>query len=463
VKRFLVRLVLYVSMVGLVLGGAGGYGYYRSEQDFALTRYDKPFPALQGVKAPEYDPAKPTVAIVLGPKVTEVLDFLQPYDLFSRTEAYNVYAVASDRQIRSLAGGVELVPQYSFDELDTLLGKSPDIIVIPNIVTAFDNKGYDLVLQWIQKHAETTLLSICAGARNLADTGLLKGKSAASHWKLYPEFEEKYPDTHWIKDQRYVVDGNIISSAGLSSGIDAILYVISQKLGEPMAARVAREIHYPTYHFVQNPKIEDQFERDLRFYATAEMNHAFHWNKKEVGVLLYNGMDELALASIFDTYSDTGTTKLLTISGAKPGEAIITKHGLSLFARNQIADAPKLDKVIVPGAEARSLAAEDVALWNQSGRENELLFMHSDAPDRFVFDAPLEDLAKQEDVQTADQAAMRLEYRADTLKLEGSPFPWHTYGNLLVTALGALLIAFIINRRLNTKKSASNPISVHPG
>ena len=113
---------------------------------------------------------------------TEIFDFLMPYELFSMTEAYNVYAVAPDHKAKSLSGGLEVIPHYTYEELDQLLGKSPDMIVVPYIPVV-DEKSYQPVREWILKHAETSIISICGGALNVADAGLLDGKSATSHWQ----------------------------------------------------------------------------------------------------------------------------------------------------------------------------------------------------------------------------------------------------------------------------------------
>ncbi|WCK55235.1 DJ-1/PfpI family protein [Aneurinibacillus sp. Ricciae_BoGa-3] len=449
-KKLLLRLVVYVLSFVVFVGGIGMLGLMRSQNDFYGTVRHEPVPYLQGVHPPKYDATKPTVAVLLANVDTEVFDFMIPYDLFSRTNAFNVFAVAPDHGVKSLSGGLDVVPHYSYKELDKLLGKSPDIIVVP-YMPIVDEKKYQPTREWIKQHSssKTTLLSICGGSGNLADAGLLKGKSAATHWQAIPGISWQYPDTHWEENLRYVHEGNIITSAGQTAGIDAVLYMIAQKLGEPIAAKIAKEINYPSYHFVQNPKV-DPFHMDIKF-STYVLNNAFHWNKKQMGVLLYNGMDEISLSSIFDSYADTGTTQVLTVSSSDA--PVVTKHHLNIVARHQIANAPKLDKMIVPGGNAKTLAAADVKLWSEKGNANETLLIHSDSPNRYAFEAPLEDLAKQEDLLTAKHAVKRLEYRANHIHLEGKPFPLETYSNMLLTGLLTLLIAFFIDRRFIMKKT----------
>ncbi|KAG2871932.1 hypothetical protein PC115_g24731 [Phytophthora cactorum] len=298
--KSVLRFMIYLIIVVIVVAGGGTIGFI-STMNSGMSTYDKSAPVLNNVQVPEYDANKPTVAVLLANEVTEVFDFLVPYEMFAMTEAYNVYGVAPERKIKSLTGGLDVIPHYSFDEMDTLLGKSPDIIVIP-FMPILDEKRYAPVREWIQKHStvNTTLLSICNGAENLADTGLLDGKSAATHWGDVNRLIKKYPEVQWVKDQRYVQQGSIISSAGLTSGIDATLRVISDQLGDAAAKKVAEQMSYPSYDYVLNPHMEP-FNAKLSD-ITYIMNNAFQWKKVKAGVLLYNGADELDLSSAFDTY-----------------------------------------------------------------------------------------------------------------------------------------------------------------
>ncbi|MFC0214017.1 DJ-1/PfpI family protein [Paenibacillus chartarius] len=445
--KVLLRVVVYVMSFVILFGGVGAFGYIHSNRGYWIPARQTPMPALHNVSVPEHDPKKPTVAVLLSNPTTEVFDFMVPYEMFAMTDSYNVYAVAPDKNMKTLSGGLDLMPHYAFDELDRLLGKSPDLIVIP-AMPMVDEAKYKPVREWIQKHSDTKLLSICAGGLNLADTGLLKGKAATTDWKSFDYHEiGKYPETQWRRDVRYVADGNIVSSAALTSGIDAVLYVISRQLGEPMAEKIAKEMNYPSYHFVKNPKVDPYYVDRTEWIFT--FNQAFQWNKKSAGVLLYNGMDDGALTTIFDTYAASGTTKVYTVSDAK--QPIVTKHHLNLVTRYQLSNAPKLDRLFVPGVEAESLAAEDVKRWNEKGTGAVPEFIHSGSADRFIFDAPLEDLAKQEDVLTAKYGAKRLEYRMIGLNLEGKPFSYEAVGISALLCLAALLIASYMDRRFIRK------------
>lgn len=450
--KSVLRFMIYLIIIVVVVAGGGTIGFI-STMNSGMSTYDTSAPELNNVQVPEYDASKPTVAVLLANEVTEVFDFLVPYEMFAMTEAYNVYGVAPNREIKSLTGGLDVIPHYSFAEMDTLLGKSPDIIVIP-FMPMLDENQYAPVREWIQKHSSvnTTLLSICNGAENLADTGLLDGKSAATHWGDVNRLIKKYPEIQWVKDQRYVQQGSIISSAGLTSGIDATLRVISDQLGDAAAKKVAEQMNYPSYDYVLNPHMEP-FNAKLSDISYI-MNNAFQWKKVKAGVLLYNGADELDLSSAFDTYGASGTTRTLAVSNQN--EPIVTKHGLNIVARYQIENVPKLEKMIIVGANADSVAAEDINNWRNSGNRAELLFLHRDASERFAMEPAFEDLAEQEDIQTAKFAAKRLEYRAtDHLNLKGSAFSLEAF--LIPVLLGVLtfLIILYIDLQFIRKKKKS--------
>ncbi|TLS52758.1 DJ-1/PfpI family protein [Paenibacillus antri] len=445
-KKNILRFIVYLSIFVLLVGGIGTIGANRSRADWLSVR-DAPTPALEEVKIPTYDPDKPTVAVLLGNPLTEVFDFMVPYEMFAMTELYNVFAVAPDNNVKSLTGGLEIVPHYSFEEMDDLLGRSPDLIVVPYMPMSNQEK-YRPVREWLQRHAKTNIVSICSGSRNLADAGLLHGKTSTAHWRMFGHSESTYPETNWVRDQRFVQDGNIVSSAGLTSGIDAVLYVISKQFGETAAENVAREMNYPSYHFVKNPTVKPYYI-DLT-EGIYYLNLAFQVSKEKIGVLLYDGMEEGALASVFDTFSPLGTAKVITISDST--RPIRTKYKLNLIARHQSFDAPSIDQLFVTGKQAPTISNKDITRWKEMNNAAEPEFIHSEIPDRFVFDSTLEELARQEGYLTARWVAKRLEYRADHLKLEGTPLAAEPFLYLMFLGTIALLLAMFIDRRFIIKK-----------
>src|SRR5262249_38468343 len=104
----------------------------------------------------------------------ESTDFLGPYAMFAESGRYNVYAVAESRRLRTLTGGLDVIPQLSFKDLFERLPHGPDVIVIPAMVNATSPENRP-ILDWLRRQARgsTLLFSWCEGAEVLAAAGLL--------------------------------------------------------------------------------------------------------------------------------------------------------------------------------------------------------------------------------------------------------------------------------------------------
>lgn len=441
------RIVVLVLAFIVPIGALATVGYF---SNFSLTR-PKPADLIippTGPGAPptkSFDPTKPTVAIVLGSDQTEITDFLIPYQIFSASGAYNVFAVAPERKATTLAGGLEVLPDFSYAELQTLLGKSPEVVVIPAIPNpeSADNKP---VLTWIKQQSErgSYIFSICVGAETFAATGLLDGRTATTHWGDIDRIEGLYPAVNWVRGIRYVDGGTYMTSAGITSGIDAVLHYIAQHNGSELAQAVSQEMNYPSYEFVDKPEVQ-QYSMGADLLTVGVINVLFHWDHPTAGVLLYDGIDELEVASTFDTYVATNTTRLLSVSQTR--RLITTRHGLQVVPRWSFSDAPTMERLIVPGSQAPQQAAADLSAWKLQRNATPVFYLHADQPQLFAFEAPLQDLARQENIPTAVLDAMRLEYRPGTIQAEGAHWPlWLTIRPLLLGLAGLAITLFITKR-----------------
>jgi transcriptional regulator GlxA family with amidase domain len=103
-----------------------------------------------------------------------------------------------------------------------------------------------VLLGWIREQNKTAelVLSVCTGSLILAKAGLLDGLSATTHRKAIDQLKEAAPATKVVDDQRWVDNGRIIVSAGVSAGIDMSLHVISTLLGDAVANQTARYMQY---------------------------------------------------------------------------------------------------------------------------------------------------------------------------------------------------------------------------
>jgi transcriptional regulator GlxA family with amidase domain len=121
-----------------------------------------------------------------------------------------------------------------------------DIIVLPGCdqsFSAYATCDAHQVIQWLKKVVvEQTVLTICSGAVLAAKAGLLVNKSCTTHYQLVDKMRVTFPESQVLDNRIFVEDANIISSAGISSGIDMAIYFVSSRFAEHIGAQVAREM-----------------------------------------------------------------------------------------------------------------------------------------------------------------------------------------------------------------------------
>jgi transcriptional regulator GlxA family with amidase domain len=180
----------------------------------------------------------------------EVLDFCGPYEVFTATRLseprrredpspFQVYLVAQVKHVIRASGGL---PDHGFQDCP-----SPDILVVPGGWGTRKEIDNEVLIDWIAAMSDRveTLTSVCTGSMLLGRTGLLDGRHATTHWRSLDWMRESFPNTV-VEDQLHVVeDGDLVTSAGISAGIDMALRVVARYHGEQVARATARHMEYP--------------------------------------------------------------------------------------------------------------------------------------------------------------------------------------------------------------------------
>jgi transcriptional regulator GlxA family with amidase domain len=106
------------------------------------------------------------------------------------------------------------------------------------------NSGYEGFFKWLQKQYQkgVNICSVCSGTFVLAASGMLSKKTCTTHWKCIDYLKKNYSSVKVVNDQLYVKDGNIYTSAGMTSGIDMALYIVEENFGPVITSKVAREM-----------------------------------------------------------------------------------------------------------------------------------------------------------------------------------------------------------------------------
>jgi hypothetical protein len=235
-----------------------------------------------------------------------------------------------------------------------------------------------------------------------------------------------------------VDDGKVVSSAGITSGVDAALHVVAQRLGIAAAQRVANDLHYPTFNFVIDPAVAQYHA--TRADSIVFVNMLARVQRPSDGVLLYNGVGELELSSVFDTFVASYATQTRAIAPVR--QWLTTQHGLHVLPRFDYASAPALDRLLVPGENAHALAQPEIAAWTARETGVPLTFLHADMAGTFPYQAPLLDLARAENLPAAQNMAKNEEYRPATLDLEGAGWPWIVTVTPLLAGVAGVLVLF---------------------
>ena len=183
------------------------------------------------------DRPKFRIGILLFPDVVQ-LDFTGCYEVFSRTPTFQVFLVSKSMEIIRTSYGMKVAPDATFDNVGKL-----DLICIPggSGINALLND--DVTLDFIKSVSATAkyITAVCSGSLLLGAAGLLSGRKATTHWSaasLLREFGSTYIP------ERYVFDGNIITGAGVTSGIDFALAIVDKLMGRDIAAEIMLGIEY---------------------------------------------------------------------------------------------------------------------------------------------------------------------------------------------------------------------------
>jgi transcriptional regulator GlxA family with amidase domain len=186
------------------------------------------------------------VAILIFDDV-EVLDFCGPLEVFSVTgrqkepRPFMVYTVGEKLGPIVTRNGLSVNPRHTFSD-----AMRPDILIVPGGWGTRQQMNNPVVIEWIRQAAlqAELILSVCTGALLLAKAGLLDGLAATTHHGALDLLRQIAPQTTVISDQRFVDNGKIIVSAGISAGIDMSLHVVARLQGKEEAVATAKYMEY---------------------------------------------------------------------------------------------------------------------------------------------------------------------------------------------------------------------------
>jgi putative intracellular protease/amidase len=310
------------------------------------------------------------------------------------------------------------------------------VIVVPQLSEVASGLPPSIapVIAWLQRqraHGDPLLVSVCVGAQVLAEAGLLGGRPATSHWLGLIGLRRDYPQLDWQDGVTYIDDGDLITTAGVLSGVDGALRVVERMLGPAAAGRAARAVAWPAYSPGGAASIRRS--RPAPADAVALLSAGYRWDRPSMGVLLTDGVTETELASAFRPYTELSYLAR-PVAVTTDGRPVRSRHGLTFVPRSDLTTAASgLDRLVVPGADAARHAAADGLSLPERLRP---VYLHHRPG--FAFDAALGDIARTRDVATARWVAKTLQYPTTSPQLSGPAWPWTLTLRPVLIAAGAV-------------------------
>lgn len=189
-----------------------------------------------------------SVGICLFPEV-EVLDFAGPYEVFTTAsrvaprlrvgpDPFQVFTLSRGAAPVRARAGLEVMADFPLHAHPPI-----DVLVVPGGVVGAELEHAALI-DWIaQVHVGTTVTaSVCTGAFLLAKAGLLRGRAATTHWEDIADLRAMFPDVQVQAGPRWVDEGRVVTSAGISAGIDMSLHLVHRLAGRRLAEAAARQM-----------------------------------------------------------------------------------------------------------------------------------------------------------------------------------------------------------------------------
>jgi transcriptional regulator GlxA family with amidase domain len=195
------------------------------------------------------------VAFVLT-EGAQMIDFAGPWETFQDVmlippgktmkdmkAPFELYTVSGSKNPIHTTGGMTVLPEYTFDDAPA-----------PRIVVVGAQDGDPKLSDWLRRMDKQSevVMSVCTGAFQLGEAGLLDGKRATTHHDAFGNFRKAFPKTTLVKGQRFVQSDDVIYTAGgLTSGIDLALHIVEKYYGRQVAMDTAKYMEYESTHWMQ--------------------------------------------------------------------------------------------------------------------------------------------------------------------------------------------------------------------
>lgn len=274
---------------------------------------------------PRLGRVRPLVVVVGENAGTELVDFMIPYGILAESGVADVRALATAAGPLQLRPALRIQAPQTIDEFDVADPLGADYVVVP----AFTDEGLKdaALLAWLraQSGKGATVVSICDGALAVANAGLFDGHRATGHWATDERRRAEHPAARWVSDVRYVADGNVVSSAGVSAAIPTALALVEAMGGTQAADETAARLGASDWSDAHDSR---QFHIGADSVLTYVGNRWLR-GKEAFDVPMSEGLDDIALALVVDAWGRTMRSRL--VPSTADGAPVRSRHGLVLL------------------------------------------------------------------------------------------------------------------------------------
>jgi putative intracellular protease/amidase len=265
---------------------------------------------------------KPLIAVLAYNGSTETTDFLVSHAVLQRSGVAHVQAVAPRRGQVALYPAFQVELGQDLDGFDQAHPAGADYVIVP----ALDDTDDPAITHWLQQQAAkgARIVSVCAGALIVGRAGLLDGRRFVTHWYFRKDVLDRHPTAIYVPHQRYVVDGNVATTAGITASIPTMLALVEAIGGRARSQELAAELGVASWTPAHD---SSAFGMNAGRAARYLLAKAAFWRNEHWQLDARGGMDDIAVALAADAWSRTGHVRV-TASGAGP---VTLKSGLRLL------------------------------------------------------------------------------------------------------------------------------------
>jgi putative intracellular protease/amidase len=267
--------------------------------------------------------AKPLVVILADAEGTVATDLLAPYAILAESGAVDVKVVsATSGPARLTPGWAWVKPQMTLAQLARTYPQGPDVVIVPALADVEDAERSAWLRSQMRDGAR--VMSICNGAKVLAASGLLDGRQATIHWYSKGKVAKAWPKVAWRYDRRWVTDGPVTTTAGISAAEPATLHLLAGLAGEPVMRETARRLRLPLPSQKHDGSDYRLTGRGMGFVAA---NRIAFWRHEDVALPMRPGFDEMGFGTALDAWSRT----YRSTAWATGAPSVVSRRGLTFY------------------------------------------------------------------------------------------------------------------------------------